>query len=212
MPSQVAVMSGPALATAPAGPVVLLDDLTLAASAETGGAMPSVSASSPDADEPRRSRMPALAMLAGGVILMLAAALVLNQFGAKNDAKTKVVAGVAPAPSTAPANPLAISISGPGDISLVRQVYEPGHDSGWHTHPGIHAVAVISGTLTVYDRNCQAQTFGPGQPYIGGQELHVARNETTAPLEMMVTYVSPSASQTPTQHLPAPAGCSVGQG
>ncbi|MCA1690712.1 MAG: hypothetical protein LC733_00370 [Actinobacteria bacterium] len=136
---------------------------------------------------------------------VLLAIFVLVQFGGRRASE--------PAPMTVAANtstpPGPISVSGPGDISVARQVYEPGQDSGWHTHPGIHAVAVLSGTLTVYDSECRAQTFEAGRPYIGGQELHLARNETAVPVEMSVTYVSPSAPTTPSRHLPAPTGCEV---
>ena len=192
----------PAPAAPPAPPVeaeIVPDDLRLLGDFTTDAL---------SGDEARvPSRLPVMAMMAGGLVLMVAAVLLLTQIGERKaqppDAAT--AAAAEPAPS-------AISIAGPGDISLVRQVYEPGHDSGWHAHPGIHAVAVLSGTLTVYDGSCQARTFGPGQPYIGGQELHLARNDTDAPVEMMVTYMSPSAPDAPTQHLPAPAGCGVGNG
>jgi len=115
------------------------------------------------------------------------------------------------APAGAPADPMAITLSA-RDVSVVTQVYEPGEDSGWHAHSGIHAVAVSSGSLTVYDSQCRAQTFGPGQPYVGGQDLHLVRNGTAAPVEMAVTYLSPSAGNGPTRHLPPPAGCTPGRG
>lgn len=100
-----------------------------------------------------------------------------------------------PAPSH-PAGPLTTVVdastvltSGPSQISLQSVTYGPGESSGWHLHPGLHLVSILSGTLTVYGADCQPHTFGPGQPYMGGDELHVARNETDAPLEMAVTYV-----------------------
>lgn len=75
------------------------------------------------------------------------------------------------------------------DISVLRITYDPGVSSGWHTHSGLHAVAVLSGTLTVYDAQCRRNTFGPDHPYIGGQEVHLAQNETASPVEMVVTFV-----------------------
>ena len=67
--------------------------------------------------------------------------------------------------------------------------YAPGQTSGWHRHPGMHLVTVVSGTLTVYDRDCTATTYAPGQSYLGGDEPHLARNETEAALDMAVTYL-----------------------
>ena len=72
--------------------------------------------------------------------------------------------------------------------------YAPGQTSGWHRHPGLHLVTVVSGTLTVYVRDCTTATYAPGQSYLGGGEPHLARNETEATLEMAVTYL-PRAGQ-----------------
>ena len=67
--------------------------------------------------------------------------------------------------------------------------YAPGQSSGWHRHPGLHLVIVVSGTLTVYSEDCTAATFGPGQEYVGGEEPHLARNETEVTMGMAVTYL-----------------------
>ena len=67
--------------------------------------------------------------------------------------------------------------------------YAPGQSSGWHRHPGPHPVTVVSGTLTVYSEDCTAATFGRGQEYVGGEEPHLARNETEVTLVMAVTYL-----------------------
>ena len=68
-------------------------------------------------------------------------------------------------------------------------------------------MTVLSGVLTVYDGQCGSQTFEPGRPYVGGQDLHLVRNETAVPVEMAVTYLSPSHGGGPTQRVPAPSGC-----
>jgi quercetin dioxygenase-like cupin family protein len=117
----------------------------------------------------------------------------------------------APVEEVAVGGPGSLTLSGPGDVNVLKVAYEPGQSSGWHTHAGIHAVAVLSGTLTVYDGQCQAQHYGPGRPYIGGQELHLARNETAAPVEMVVTYLNPSTStKADSAHPEGPACASRG--
>lgn len=159
----------------------------------------------PTQSTPRRVPAgPVLAMAAG--IVVLAAAALMTTSAIRSDQ-------VRPGrnlPATADADSRVISLA-EQDVSVVVQVYEPGHDSGWHSHPGIHAVAVVVGALTVYDRECRATTFGPGQPYVGGRDLHLVRNETAAPVEMIVTYLSPSTPNDSTRHLDAPAGCVVPQ-
>jgi quercetin dioxygenase-like cupin family protein len=121
---------------------------------------------------------------------------------------THAASGGRPA-ATPSGDPLAITLSA-RDVSVVVQVYEPGQDSGWHAHAGIHAVAVSSGVLTIYDSQCRPQAVAPGRPYVGGQEPHLARNETAEPVTMTVTYLSPSAPAASTRHVDPPAGCAVG--
>jgi len=116
------------------------------------------------------------------------------------------------APSTTPAasvEPAAITLA-ERDVSVVVQVYAPGEQSGWHTHTGIHAVAVLEGVLTVYDGQCRPATFEPGRPYVGGQQLHLVRNESDTSARMVVTYLNPTGPATSTGHVAPPVGCATG--
>jgi quercetin dioxygenase-like cupin family protein len=117
------------------------------------------------------------------------------------------VSRTAPGHAEAPAAPVdaAIVLRGPGDVAVVTQVYEPGQTGGWHTHAGLHAVAVLSGELAVYDGECRRQRVVAGEPYVGGRELHLARNETAEPVTMIVTYLNAVGAAPP--HAGAPAGC-----
>jgi quercetin dioxygenase-like cupin family protein len=146
---------------------------------------------------------PVAAMAAGLLVVGLAATVLLS-------ALTRDGGASAPAPlaAAAAADPLAVTLSA-RDVSVVQQVYEPGQASGWHSHSGIHAVAVLSGVLTVYDGQCHAQTFQAGQPYVGGQELHLVRNESSEPVVMSVTYLNPTSGGEPTRRFPAPSGCAA---
>jgi len=137
-------------------------------------------------------------MVGGVMVLVLAATLVT--------AGRSTVLPATPALSGPVVEPTAIPVAA-RDISVVTQVYDPGQESGWHAHSGIHAVAVLSGVLTVYGADCVAQTFEPGRPYVGGQDVHLVRNETDAPVVMSVTYLNPTTGGAPTRHVPTPPGC-----
>ena len=102
-----------------------------------------------------------------------------------------------------------VRVNRPADLTLATVTYGPGQSSGWHSHPGMHLVEVVAGTLTVYGPDCQPTTYGPGQPYIGGQGVHLARNETDTPVEMAVTYLRrPGQSMVDFRiSQPAPPGC-----
>ena len=148
---------------------------------------------------PSSNRMgPVLAMVAGLVLVGAALAVVTRVPQASPQA--------APAPASS-----ALTLAGPADVTVQAATYEPGHSSGWHAHTGMHAVTVLSGTVTFYDSQCQGRTYGPGETYIGGQDVHVARNDTVLPVEMSVTYLFPAGRPHTTFHVasPAPAGCPV---
>ena len=103
-------------------------------------------------------------------------------------------------------------VGGPADVTVQMATYEPDHSSGWHAHTGMHAVMVLSGTVTFYDGDCQRRTYGPGDTYVGGQDVHLARNETAAPVELAVTYMFPAGVDHTRFHVPSPApvGCRAG--
>ena len=117
------------------------------------------------------------------------------------------VSRLAPGHADVPKADPGIVLRGSGDVAVVTQVYEPGQASGWHTHAGLHAVAVLTGELTVYDGECRPQRVVAGEPYVGGRELHLARNETAERVEMVVTYLN-AVGPAPA-HAGAPAGCPV---
>lgn len=111
---------------------------------------------------------------------------------------------------TAAAGPPATLATAEVNAKTVMNVtYEPGEASGWHLHPGIHVVDVISGLLTVYDEACQPHVYGPGDRYIGGRQPHLARNETATPVEMVVTTVDVDGAANSVTQLPTPAACSA---
>jgi quercetin dioxygenase-like cupin family protein len=140
---------------------------------------------------PMRKWMPASLVLLGVIVILLGAG----------------VSRTTPGHAAAPAADPGIVLRGPGDVAVVTQVYEPGQSSGWHAHAGLHAVAVLAGELTVYDAECRPQRVVAGEPYVGGRELHVARNETAEPVDMVVTYLN-AVGPAPA-HAGGPAGCAV---
>jgi quercetin dioxygenase-like cupin family protein len=146
---------------------------------------------------PSRTRMwPVLAM-AAGLALVGAALLVVHSLSGGEAARAQ--------------GPYAITLGGPADVTVQSATYEPGQTSGWHSHTGMHAVMVLSGTVTFYDSQCRARSYGPGEIYVGGQDVHVVRNETDEPAELAVTYLFPAGQSHTTFHVDArpAAGCEV---
>ena len=151
-------------------------------------------------------RRPAILMAAGLVAAAIASLTLVHQW---SPAPGKASAGTRP-PVPAPASP-GVTLAGPADVTVQMAGYEPGQSSGWHAHTGMHAVMVLSGTLTFYDADCRRRTYGPGDTYVGGTDVHLAKNESATPVEMTVTYLFPAGLAHTAFHIPstAPAGCEV---
>jgi quercetin dioxygenase-like cupin family protein len=95
------------------------------------------------------------------------------------------------------------------NVGTASETYEPGHSSGWHLHPGVHSVVVLSGTLTIYDEHCVRTDYGPGETYLGGNAPHLARNEGADDVNVAITYVYSSTSPTAGTPVAAPVACDV---
>jgi hypothetical protein len=82
------------------------------------------------------------------------------------------------------------------DVRVQRLDFAAGSFTGWHHHPGIVIVAVESGALTLWDSDCNSNTYGPGLPdgavfVEGGDSPREATSASGA--TVYVTYVAPSA-------------------
>ncbi|MDQ3980946.1 MAG: hypothetical protein M3314_15600 [Actinomycetota bacterium] len=138
---------------------------------------------------PARPRWAVLAMVGGLLLTAGAAAILVASVGRTTGL---------PAPA-APSFPT---------VGTSATAYLPGHSSGWHVHPGLHSVVVLSGTLTIYDENCVRTEYGPGHTYLGGSAPHVARNEASDVLDVAITFVYRSTSEHGSA-VAAPGGCDL---
>jgi hypothetical protein len=81
------------------------------------------------------------------------------------------------------------------DLAVQRIVFQPGGQSGWHTHPGPVFIQVVAGEMTFYesdDPECEPTVRKAGEGYLDvGEHAHIARNETGTVAENLVTYFAP---------------------
>lgn len=132
-----------------------------------------------------------------------------------------VVAGVASASGDPPikaqalaaakiAQPLSIK-SKPGNVLFVQVKVMPGGDFGWHFHRSPVVAAVTAGTLTLYDGSdpkCSPRRITAGNAFTeAADHVHLARNEGTTPVRVMVAYLGAPAGQKPDVPVKAPAQC-----
>jgi quercetin dioxygenase-like cupin family protein len=87
----------------------------------------------------------------------------------------------------------------------------PGGDFGWHYHRSPVVAAVTAGTLTLYDSSdpkCTPQRIAAGNAFTeAANHVHLARNEGTTPVRVMVAYLGAPSGQKPDVPAKAPAQC-----
>jgi hypothetical protein len=96
------------------------------------------------------------------------------------------------------------------DIAIQNIVFQPGSQSGWHSHPGPVFIQVVSGTMTFYesdDPTCTPVVRTAGQGYLDtGDHAHIARNETGTVAQNVVTYFAPPGATLRIDQ-PSPGNC-----
>jgi quercetin dioxygenase-like cupin family protein len=75
---------------------------------------------------------------------------------------------------------LKTKVKGDSDVYVTLVTFQPGAQTGWHSHPGPSLITVIEGTLTVYKDDCTFTTYGVGESFtdIGCGDVHNVVNET----------------------------------
>jgi quercetin dioxygenase-like cupin family protein len=101
---------------------------------------------------------------------------------------------------------LKTKVKGDSDLYVNEVTFQPGGQSGWHSHPGPIVVTVIEGTLTVYHDDCTSETYSAGETFteICGDIINV-RNETAAEAKDIAVQIFPHG--VPTRIDEADPGC-----
>ena len=96
------------------------------------------------------------------------------------------------------------------DVAMQQINFPVGSQSTWHTHPGPVFIIVSQGTMTFYesdDPTCTPEVKTAGQGFLDkGEHAHIARNESGAPAQTVVTYLVPQGA-TLRHDEPNPGNC-----
>lgn len=96
------------------------------------------------------------------------------------------------------------------DLAVQTITFQPGGQSGWHSHPGPVFIQVVSGTMTFYestDPTCTPIVRTAGQGFLDyGAHAHMARNETGTVAQNVVTYFAPPGAALRIDE-PSPGNC-----
>jgi hypothetical protein len=105
-----------------------------------------------------------------------------------------------------------IHVTDAQETVMQQIVIAPGGSTGWHSHPGPAVALVKSGELTLYsseDPTCTGRVFSAGQGFVdsGQGHVHVARNLSSNPTEVWVTYFDVPPGESVRIDAPASGNC-----
>lgn len=84
------------------------------------------------------------------------------------------------------------------DVAMQQINFPAGSQSTWHKHPGPVFIIVSQGTMRFYesdDPTCTPTEKTAGQGFLDmGEHAHMARNESGAPAQTVVTYLVPQGA------------------
>jgi quercetin dioxygenase-like cupin family protein len=79
-------------------------------------------------------------------------------------------------------------LSGPTHVLVQDASYFPNGHTGWHSHPGLLAIAVTEGSIEWYDASCQKTVYNVGDAFTENTAIHYFRNVGSVNSRVMVTY------------------------
>jgi quercetin dioxygenase-like cupin family protein len=104
-----------------------------------------------------------------------------------------------------------IDTKGESDLVVVRVTFQPGGHTGWHSHPGLSLLMVMSGTVTEYegdDPSCAPLVHPAGTTFVDpGNTVHLVKNESTTDQAVMVAVALIPAGAPRRIDAPNPGNC-----
>ena len=98
---------------------------------------------------------------------------------------------------------------GSADHVVAGITWPPGSSIGWHRHPGVVLVTVVSGRLQHVDVDCEKTVYGPGDSFYEQGGVHLARNVWDVETKIYATWIMPSWKQALTVPADTPEGCPI---
>lgn len=79
---------------------------------------------------------------------------------------------------------------GPSTISTQDAAYGVGGHNGWHSHPGLVAVTLVSGSIQWFDEDCKETTYNAGDSWTEGSQVHYFRVLGTTAIHLTAFFIT----------------------
>jgi quercetin dioxygenase-like cupin family protein len=104
-----------------------------------------------------------------------------------------------------------LTTDGPSTVTIQDGAYAaPGGQNGWHSHPGVVIVTLISGSIEWFDGNCDKKIYNAGDAWTEGSQIHAFRVLGTTAVHLSAVFII-AKDQAYRIDKPAPA-CASGLG
>ena len=103
-----------------------------------------------------------------------------------------------------------LNTDGPSTTTIQDAAYAFPGQNGWHSHPGLVSVTIISGSIEWFDANCVATIYKAGDSWVEGSQLHAFRNLGPGTVHLMAWFITAQGQPLRTDET-APA-CASGLG
>ena len=103
--------------------------------------------------------------------------------------------------------PATVSIQ---DFSFAGSTATQASQNGWHSHPGMVVVTLLSGSIRWYNENCEPSDYKAGDSWVEGSQLHAFRVTSAIPVHGIAAFVTAQGQALRTDE-GAPA-CAAGLG
>jgi quercetin dioxygenase-like cupin family protein len=97
-----------------------------------------------------------------------------------------------------------LTSEGPSTISTQDGAYGVGGHNGWHSHPGMVAVTLVSGSIQWFNGDCEETTYKAGDSWTEGSQLHYFRVMGTSAIHVTALFITAQGAALRTDE-PAPA-------
>jgi quercetin dioxygenase-like cupin family protein len=118
-------------------------------------------------------------------------------------------AGTAPVANGEPFR-VELETEGASTLSTQEAAFSVGGQNGWHSHPGMVVVTILSGKIRWYDENCKPTVYKAGDSWVEGSQKHAFRNIGPVNVQLMAWFITAQGQPLRTDEA-APA-CAAGLG
>jgi quercetin dioxygenase-like cupin family protein len=85
---------------------------------------------------------------------------------------------------------VSLRTDGPATMTNQHNGFAAGGHNGWHSHPGMVIVTIISGAIQWFDENCEETDYNAGDSWTEGSQLHYFRVVSTTGLQATAFFIT----------------------